>query len=74
MLSAHEIAALMVLGSLGSCRDIDPRDLAALATRHLIDMVNAPAASPAVRLTPSGYQVLGAVHRASRARSLQRIA
>ncbi|SDP72069.1 hypothetical protein SAMN04488595_11817 [Ralstonia sp. 25mfcol4.1] len=74
MLSAHEIAALMVLGSLGSCRDIDPRDLAALATRRLIDMANAPAASPTVHLTPAGYQMLGAVHRASRARSFPRIA
>jgi len=72
MLSAHEIAALMVLGSLGSCRDIDPRDLAALATRRLIDMTHAPATSPAVQLTPAGYHVLGAVHRASPARLSQR--
>lgn len=74
MLSAHEIAALMVLGSLGSCRDIDPRDLAALATRRLVDMADAPTASPSAHLTPAGYQILGAIHRASGVRSLLRIA
>ncbi|MWL91185.1 hypothetical protein [Cupriavidus sp. SW-Y-13] len=72
MLSAHEIAALMVLGSRGSCRGIDPHDLTALATRRLIDVANAPAAPPAVRLTPAGYKVLGAVHRALPVRSTQR--
>ncbi|MEN7531406.1 hypothetical protein [Cupriavidus sp. 2SB] len=72
MLSAHEIAALMVLGSLGSCRDIDPHDLAALATCRLINMANARStASPTVHVTPAGYRVLGAVHRASSVRVRQ---
>lgn len=68
MLSPHEIAALMVLGSLGSCRDIDPKDIAALATRRLIETSQGQA-SHAARLTPSGFQLLSAVTRGSRSRT-----
>lgn len=64
MLSAHEIAALMVLGSLGYSRDIDRRDLAALAARNLIHITNTSVASTSACLTPTGYQVLSAVQRA----------
>lgn len=67
MLSPHEIAALMVLGSLGSCRDIDPKDIAALATRRLIETQGQT--SHAARLTPSGFQLLSAVTRGSRSRT-----
>ncbi|MGO4762249.1 hypothetical protein AB4120_06875 [Cupriavidus sp. 2KB_3] len=61
MLSAHEIAALMILDSRGSVAGIDITDLAELANRRLIDCRKAQPLGHPIRLTPEGHRFLGAM-------------
>ncbi|MNK74965.1 hypothetical protein D3C87_944940 [compost metagenome] len=63
MLSAHEIAALMVLDSRGSGAGIDVTDLAELAQRRLIDLQQPQPSGRPIRLTREGYRLLGAMTR-----------
>ena len=66
MLSAHEIAALMVLDSQGSDAGIELTDLVALARRRLIDFRQTQPTGRTVWLTHEGQQLLGAMLGAMR--------
>lgn len=61
MLSAHEVAALMVLHSRGACFGIDPKDLAALETRNLIELRRSMRGDSAAIITPKGERMMDAV-------------
>lgn len=62
MLSAHEIAALMVLGSRGPFADLDPQDIAALAKRRLIEICQCHEFYRCpVRVTHEGRHILAAM-------------
>ncbi|WP_157779564.1 hypothetical protein [Cupriavidus pauculus] len=68
MLSAHEVAALMVLHSRGACFGIDPKDLAALATHKLVELRHSTPADRFVKVTPKGARLVGAIASTRQAR------
>lgn len=62
MLSAHEIAALLILDAPTSHTYLNPGDITALASRKLIerDEDGAPAGPMRIQLTPAGRKMLRA--------------
>lgn len=73
MLSAHEIAALMVLGSRGPLTDLDPLDIAALAKRRFIDICQCHEFYRCpVRVTHEGRHILAVMGTSSTKPSYRR--
>lgn len=66
MLSAHEIAALLILGSRGSPAGLDPGDVDALAHRSLIEVHAHSPAGGVVQLTREGRLVVAAMSEPAR--------
>jgi|Deesub1362B_J571_1020462.scaffolds.fasta_scaffold14705_2 hypothetical protein len=65
MLSPHEVAALLILGSSDPSRELDPADVGALVLRELIELEGAAPNGNGgrVRVTREGRRVLNAFTR-----------
>lgn len=64
MLTPHEIAALLLLNNAHIVRQLDPADIDALKSRHLVQHDHGPNNRSQLRLTRRGRQVLATFSRA----------
>ncbi|AOY93283.1 hypothetical protein BKK79_16840 [Cupriavidus sp. USMAA2-4] len=65
MLSAHELAALMIVDSTHDHRQLNPVDLQTLVDRKLVSLERDTGSSRRPRLTHCGRRVLDVVARAA---------